>query len=198
MDLTPRLLENDFVCLEPLDERHREGLRPLTGDASQWLQTTMRADGEHFDAWFDTMLAAHRSGSQISHAVFDKLSGRPAGHTAYLAIQPAYQRVEIGWTWYDAAFRATHINPACKHLLMANAFAAGAARVELKTGTQNLRSQGAMTKMGATREGVLRSHTPTWTGERRDTVFFSVLDSEWPRVKAGLEERLSRVTATCA
>ncbi|TGY88467.1 N-acetyltransferase [Marinicauda algicola] len=197
MNLAPRLIENEFVRLEPLDARHREALRPLADDKSLWTQSVMRADGRYFDAWFEAMLGAHESGAQISHAVFDKLSGGFAGHTAYLAIQPAHARVEIGWTWYAAKFHRTHVNPACKHLLMENAFGAGAERVELKTGSQNLRSQGAMTKMGATREGVLRSHTLTWTGERRDTVYFSVLEREWPYVKAGLETRLSRVAMPC-
>lgn len=189
--LTPRVLENPHVRLEPLEERHREPLRPLADDPSLWVQTSLNASGAGFDPWFDTMLAAQARGAQICFAVLDRRSGRYAGHTSYLSPAWEHSRVEIGWTWYGAAFHGGAINPACKRLLLANAFAAGAARVELKTGTENLRSQAAMTKMGATREGVLRSHSPTWTGARRDTVFFSVLAGEWPAVRDRLDARLA-------
>jgi RimJ/RimL family protein N-acetyltransferase len=190
MKLTAETLEDRHVRLELLDARHREALRPAANDPSLWNQTSLNAAGDGFDVWFETMMGAVRSGRQISYAVHDKTAGPLVGHTAYLAIEPAHARVEIGWTWYAGAAHRTHVNPACKRLLLAHAFACGAARVELKTGANNLRSQGAMEKMGAVREGVLRSHAMTWTGERRDSVYYSVLIDEWPRVKAGLDARL--------
>jgi|GEM_PF-329177 RimJ/RimL family protein N-acetyltransferase len=189
MDLTSAILSNAFVRLEPLEARHREPLRPLAADPSLWLQTSLNANTD-FDLWFDTMLAANAHGAQISFAVFDKRSAAYAGHTGYLAIAPDHDRVEIGWTWYGAAFHRSHVNPAAKRLLLAHAFAAGAARVELKTGDQNLRSQGAMEKLGATRDGVLRSHAKTWTGARRDSVFYSILAHEWAGVRDRLDARL--------
>ncbi|MFW6412992.1 MAG: GNAT family N-acetyltransferase [Oceanicaulis sp.] len=193
MKLVARPLQNPYVRLEPLEARHREPLRPLAADPSLWVQTTLNASTD-FDAWFDAMLTASAGAAQMSFAVFDRRAGAYAGHTSYLAIAQDYDRVEIGWTWYGRAFHRTHVNPASKRLLFAHAFRSGAARVELKAGTQNLRSQGAMTKMGAVREGVLRSHTPVWSGGRRDTVYFSVLSDEWPAVRDGLDARLAALS----
>lgn len=193
MDLTSATLSNAFVRLEPLEERHRAPLRPLAADPSLWVQTSLNAS-THFDPWFDAMLAANAKGAQISFAVFDKRRAAYAGHTGFLAIAPDHDRVEIGWTWYGAAFHKSHVNPAAKRLLLAHTFGCGAVRVELKTGDQNLRSQGAMEKLGAVRDGVLRSHTKTWTGARRHSVFYSILADEWPGVRDRLDARLLALT----
>ena len=191
MNIEPAVLENDIVRLEPLGEDHRAELRAIADDPELWALTSLRGDGAHFDAWFDTMLAGQARGDQISHAVRLQADGALVGHSAYLVITPDHARLEIGWTWYAAGARGTAVNPACKHLLLGRAFACGAERVELKTHHRNQRSQNAMLKMGATREGTLRRHLKCWTGEWRDTVFFSVLKEEWPAVKAGLEARLT-------
>jgi N-acetyltransferase len=191
MDLTPMTLENAAVRLEPLQEAHREPLRALSGDPGLWEWTSVRGDGAHFDPWFDAMLAAHGAGTQISHAVRAKADGAVAGHTAFLAIAPEQARVEVGCTWYGAPWRGGVVNPACKRLMLGRAFEAGAERVELKTHGRNLRSQRAMEKMGAVREGALRGHMKTWRGDRRDTVYFSVLRDEWPGVRDGLDARLT-------
>lgn len=191
MIITPRVRENAIARLEPLTEAHREELRPLADEAELWALTSLRGDGEHFDPWFDLMLDNTLSGQQISHLVRRQGDGAAVGHSAWLSLAPAHKRLEIGWTWYGRTTRGTAINPAAKLLLLAGAFDAGAERVELKTHHLNARSQAAMTKMGATREGTLRRHLLCWTGEWRDTVFFSVLKAEWPAVKAGLEARLA-------
>ncbi len=191
MQIKPRILENDIVRLEPLTEAHREELRPLAGDPELWALASIRGDGEHFDAWFDLMLAGQARGDQISHLVRDQQNGKALGHSAYLVITPAHRRLEIGWTWYCAEARGSRVNPACKHLLLSNAFDNGAERVELKTHHRNLRSQNAMLKMGALREGTLRRNLLCWTGEWRDSVYFSVLADEWPAARAGLERRLA-------
>lgn len=190
MKLEPETLENAFVRLEPLKESHRETLRPLAVEAELWALTSLRGDGAHFDDWFDLMLGQQQAGGQISHAVRLVSTGELAGHTAFLAIEPVHQRVEVGWTWYSAPWRGGVVNPACKRLMLGRAFEAGAQRVELKTHGRNERSQRAMARMGAVREGTLRSHMQTWRGDRRDTVFFSVLPDEWPVVRAGLDARL--------
>lgn len=191
MIITPVIRENAIVRLEPLTADHREELRPLADEAELWALTSLRGDGGHFDAWFDLMLANRQSAAQISHLVRRQSDGAAVGHSAYLVITPEHKRLEIGWTWYRADARGTRINPAAKRLLLGGAFEAGAERVELKTHHLNTRSQAAMTKMGATREGTLRHHLLCWTGEWRDTVFFSVLREEWPAVKAGLDARLA-------
>ncbi|MEO1040066.1 MAG: GNAT family N-acetyltransferase [Pseudomonadota bacterium] len=190
MRLFAMKLEDDHVRLEPLHEGHRKALRALADDPELWALTTQRGDGDWFDGWFDTVRTAHAKGLQISFAVFSKAANAYAGHTSYLSIAPDHQRVEIGWTWYAVPFRGGAVNPACKRLLLTHAFKSGAERVELKTHGLNQRSQRAMEKLGAVREGVLRSHTPTWKGDRRDTVFYSILKSEWPEVEAGLDARL--------
>lgn len=187
-------LENDWVRLEPLSEEHRAPLKPLADDPTLWVQTTLNASADGYDAWFDKMIETSAAGTQISYAVRDRLEGPIVGHTAFLSIAEAHQRVEIGWTWYGRSAHRTHVNPAAKQLMLGHAFQCGAQRVELKTGSQNLRSQGAMEKMGATREGVLRSHSRAWTGDRRDSVYYSVLVDEWPRVRDGLQARLDRIS----
>ena len=191
MKIEPRILENEIVRLEPLTETHREEMRPLAAEAELWALTSIRGDGEHFDAWFDLMLSGQARGDQISHLVRRRSDGAALGHSAYLVITPAHKRLEVGWTWYCAEARGSKINPACKRLLLGNAFDEGAERVELKTHHKNLRSQNAMLKMGATREGVLRHQILSWTGEWRDSVYFSVLREEWPAARAGLDARLT-------
>ncbi|WP_417470870.1 GNAT family N-acetyltransferase [Maricaulis sp.] len=191
MQIDARILENDIVRLEPLTEARREALRPLAAEAELWALTSIRGDGTHFDAWFDLMLAGQARGDQISHLVRRQSDGAVIGHSAYLGITPDHRRLEVGWTWYCAEARGGKVNPACKHLLLGNAFDAGAERVELKTHHRNLRSQNAMLKMGATKEGTLRHHLLCWTGEWRDSVYFSMLRDEWPAARAGLEARLS-------
>tara|TARA_R110000868_G_scaffold56449_5_gene174623 strand:+ start:3307 stop:3885 length:579 start_codon:yes stop_codon:yes gene_type:complete len=191
MQIEPRILENDIVRLEPLTEAHREELRPLAAEAELWALTSIRGDGEFFDAWFDLMLSGQARGDQISHLVRRRSDGAALGHSAYLVITPTHKRLEVGWTWYCAEARGSKINPACKRLLLGNAFDEGAERVELKTHHKNLRSQNAMLKMGATREGVLRHQILSWTGEWRDSVYFSVLREEWPAARAGLDARLT-------
>ena len=122
--------------------------------------------------------------------MFSKASDQYVGHSAYLVISADHKRLEIGWTWYEASVRGSKINPACKRLLIGNAFDNGAERVELKTAAVNKRSQAAMRKMGATEEGTFRRHILTWSGEWRDTVWFSILKEEWPSAQDGLDARL--------
>lgn len=191
MHLTPAILENDWVRLEPMTERHRDQLRPLASDPDLWAWTTIRGDGAHFDAWFDQMMRAQETGIQISHAICRKATDRIVGHSAYLVISPPNQRAEIGWTWCAASAHGSEVNPACKLALLARLFECGAERAELKTHGLNKRSQAAMLKMGARYEGTLRRQMRTWRGDLRDTVWFSVLRDEWPEVRAGLEARLS-------
>lgn len=191
MNLTPAILENDWVRLEPMTEKHREQLRPLASAPDLWAWTTIRGDGEYFDAWFDLMLETQATGSQISHVIYRKTTGEMVGHSAYLVISPPNQRAEIGWTWYAATAHGTEVNPACKLALLTRLFECGAERAELKTHGLNKRSQAAMLKMGARYEGTLRRQMRTWRGDLRDTVWFSVLSDEWPEVRAGLEARLS-------
>jgi RimJ/RimL family protein N-acetyltransferase len=191
MRVEPQVLENDYVRLEPMGEHHRELLRGPASDPELWEWTTIRGDGEYFDAWFDQLLTATMDGLAISHVVYRKSDESIVGHSAYLTISPTNERLEIGWTWYVADARASKVNPSCKRLLLGNAFDNGAGRVELRTHGKNLRSQAAMKKMGAKCEGTYRRHMKTWKGDFRDTVYFSILKDEWAGVRDGLDARLT-------
>jgi RimJ/RimL family protein N-acetyltransferase len=188
--IKPKILQNEYVRLEPMNEAHRELLRGPAQDSELWEWTTIRGDGEYFDIWFDQLLSAQVDNKAVSHVVFRKSDNAVVGHSAYLTISPTNKRLEIGWTWYAAEARGTAINPSCKRLLIGNAFNCGAERVELRTHGKNTRSQAAMKKMGAKYEGTYRRHMLTWKKDFRDTVYFSILKEEWPDVRDGLDARL--------
>jgi N-acetyltransferase len=190
MQLAPQLLQGRFVRLEPIVEAHREALRPAANDPETWRFFPDRGDGPHFDALFNRRLATHRDATWIVHNVCDLADNTLIGQTCFLNIDSDNARAEIGGTWYTAAARGGPVNPECKLLLMEAAFGAGARRVELKTDARNARSRAAILKLGAIEEGTLRRHTLMWDGFVRDTVYYSVLDDEWPPVRAGLARRL--------
>jgi RimJ/RimL family protein N-acetyltransferase len=130
-------------------------------------------------------------GRQLTFVVRRLKDGEIVGSTSYVAIAADQARVEIGATWYVAAARGTAVNPEAKYLLLENAFASGYNRVEFKTDSKNARSRAALTKLGAKEEGTLRGHMWMPQGYFRDSVYFSILASEWPEVKAALEKRLA-------
>lgn len=196
-ELTPRgwvrpmPMQNAAVRLEPLEHRHLRGLFEVT-PSDTFVHFTMRPDvwtWEAFEAFFAPFAAEQ---SIAPFAVLDPVSGALLGSSTFLDIRPAHKGVEIGFTWYAASARGTRVNPACKLLLMEHAFERlNCERVQLKCDGRNLRSQAAIAKLGATREGVLRRHIVMPDGFVRDTVMFSVVRSEWDRVKAGLLARLA-------
>lgn len=189
MNLAPRVLENAFVRLEPIAEANREALRrALDGDPETWALMSMNGEGEAFDAWWD---AAVDDPKRIAHAIRRKADGEVVGTSSYLNIRPAHGVVEIGWTFYRRDARGGPVNPSCKRLLIGNAFDAGANRVELMVDSRNERSQAAVGKLGAVREGLIRNHMVTWTGYVRSTCVFSILTNEWPAVRDRLDERLA-------
>jgi N-acetyltransferase len=190
MRLSPEILTGRHVILEPVQEAHRERLRAAANDPETWRFNPTRADGPHFDPEFNRHLADHAAGTRIVHTVRRRADNALVGQTSYMNISPNDRRVEIGSTWYAPEARGGPINPECKLLLLSNAFAAGAIRVELKTDARNLRSRAAIRKLGAIEEGALRRHTRMWDGFMRDTVYYSILDDEWPSVRARLKERI--------
>jgi len=192
MRLTPEPLQDRWVRLEPIAPEHRDALRAAADDPAIWRWFPDRGDGAHFDALFEDRLAKARNGAWIVFTVVRQADQAVVGQTCWMAIEPAHQRVEIGGTWYAPAAQASAVNPAAKRLLLSAAFAAGALRVELKTDALNARSRAAILKLGAQEEGILRRHTRMWDGRMRDTVYFSVLDHEWPAVEARLRQRLEQ------
>ncbi len=192
VDLSPQILKGAFIDLEPLAEGHREGLRAAAAmDPSIFLYIPGDVGGQ-FDRWFDWSLGLAGGRTDRVFVVRDQASGEVAGSSRYLNISEAEPRLEIGFTWYRPSSQGTYVNPEAKLLLMRHAFEAlGCIRVELKADAQNKRSRAAMEKMGAKFEGTLRRHTRVRPDYVRDTVYYSVLDREWPEVKAGLEQRIN-------
>lgn len=187
---TPVTLTGKFVRLEPLNEAHIQGLTASgAGDKSIWkhmLYGDIQTE-EDMLGWVRDIL----SRPDLSFGVVHLESGRIAGATRYLNIAPEHRGLEIGGTWYGAEFRSTVVNTECKYLLLTYAFETlGCIRVQLKTDSRNIRSQHAIERIGARREGVLRNHMILPNGDYRDSVFYSILDSEWPSVKKLLEEKL--------
>ena len=185
-----RTLTGRFIALEPLEKRHVDGLVEAVRDPSIWtyMPHDVSAGVGAFVRWQATENAA---GRMISFAVRRLADNRLVGSSSYLAIVPDHARVEIGATWYEPSAQATAVNPEAKYLLFGHAFGAHYNRVELKTDAKNARSRAAMRKMGAIEEGTLRGHMWMPQGYWRDSVFFSVLASEWPAVKAKFETRLA-------
>jgi RimJ/RimL family protein N-acetyltransferase len=191
MQLLPETLEDEAVRLEPYHPTLREELRDaLNCDPAAWDLFSVSGYGEHFDGWWTDAMAAMEAGDRVAYAVRRKADNAVLGTTSYLAISTAHRTVEVGATFYSPDVRGGSLNPRCKLLLLSNAFEAGANRVQLVTDGRNLRSQAAIAKLGAQREGVLRRHRITWTGHVRDTVVCAVIDEDWPAVEAGLRRRI--------
>lgn len=185
-------LAGQFVRLEPLDERHRDDLLAAAAEDS----STFRYMGTDLslgpDAWAPYLADAQRP-EYVAWATVDAATGRAVGSTRFGDIAPEHGRVEIGWTWIAPSHQRRATNTEAKLLQLTYAFdVLGATRVALKTDGRNLRSQAAIERLGAQREGALRRHMRMPDGFIRDTVYFSILDDEWPAVKARLEERLAR------
>lgn len=190
----PVILTGRHVRLEPLTPAHQPALARHGQEAEIWryMPNAVHPDpAVSVRTWCEQTLAADARGAFRSFAIIDRARGEAVGGTSYLDISPPDQRVEIGNTWLGAAARRTPVNTECKYLLLRHAFETlGCQRVQLKTDSRNLRSQAAIARIGAQREGVLRNHMILADGSVRDTVMFSIIDAEWPAVKARLEARL--------
>ncbi|MDE2486122.1 MAG: GNAT family N-acetyltransferase [Alphaproteobacteria bacterium] len=191
MDLTPAILEDRFVRLEPMEERHRAAFRAACdADLQTWVDLYPYAmGGAHFDEGWARFYADPPK-DRINFAVVAE--GRCVGVSSYLGVDGPNATVEIGGTYYAPEARGGPVNPAAKRLLLAHAFEAGSRRVQFKVDAINARSRAAVLKLGAVQEGILRQDRVCWTGRIRDTVYFSVLADEWPGVRDRLEARLSR------
>ena len=186
--IEPRNLEGAIVRLAPIHEAHREPMRALlASDPDNWLMQTLSGVGEHFEAYWALMTSEAR---RVTFAVFDKQSGRIAGTSSFLGIDPKHRQVEIGYTFFHPDFRGTGVNPETKLLMLREAFAAGAMRVQFTVSAVNARSRAAVLKLGAKQDGILRNHRITWQGELRDTVVFSILPDAWPQIERDLKGRL--------
>jgi len=195
LTIAPVTLDGVRVRMEPLSlERHFEGLCEIGLDADLWRWTTNRiGTREELRGYLETALREQAEGRSLPFATVDKPSGRIAGCTRFGNIDRHNRRMEIGWTWVGRPYQRSHVNTEAKHLMLRHAFETlGCVRVELKTNVLNRRSRDAMLRIGCTEEGVLRRYQRNDDGTWRDTIFYSVIDSEWPAVKARLEGMMSR------
>ena len=192
MRIEPRVLENRWVRLEPFAPELKEAVRDaLNVDEAAWSIMVSTAYGEHFDPWWDGFIERFEAGRDTPYAVRRLEDGRIVGTSSLHDLFPQHRRVELGSTFFHPDARGGAVNPASKRLLLQHAFDSGIVRVEIITDGINARSQAAIAKLGAVREGVLRRHKITHTGRVRDTVMFAVTDQDWPEVRARLDARLT-------
>jgi RimJ/RimL family protein N-acetyltransferase len=192
--LGPVTLEGHGVRLEPLAPEHHDGLAAAAADGRLWeLWFTSVPEPAETRAYIAKALAGRDQGHMLPWAVREVASGAIIGSTRYHDIVPEIDRVEIGWTWYARRWQRSHINTACKLLLLGHAFdALGCKVVGLRTDNFNFASQRAIEALGARKDGVIRHHAARRNGTVRDTVIYSILAAEWPDVKRHLELRLAR------
>jgi len=192
MNVSPVTLTGDSVQLEPLSQSHAQGLYNRGRMASDWAFMPRPcfvdlADTRH---WVDEALAVD---GQLPFAIVERGKGKAIGSTRYLNIRSQHRSLEIGYTWLGSEWQRTAVNTEAKLLLLTHAFEGlGCVRVEFKTDVRNNRSQAALERIGATREGILRSHMIVQRGHIRDSVYYSVIRQEWPSVKERLLARLKR------
>ena len=189
----PITLTGSHIRLEPLTRGHLSDLFEAGGNDDavwQWQGGPTPRSEEELGAKLDTLLG---DSSFVAFAVILLATGKAVGWTTYLDISPVDERLEIGWTWYGSAYWRSPVNTEAKLLLLTHAFEdLGMGRVQWKTDHMNQRSQNAIARLGAQREGVLRRHRLRPDGTFRDSVYFSMLADEWPPAKARLSERLAR------
>jgi RimJ/RimL family protein N-acetyltransferase len=193
MAVSPVTLLGMHVRLEPLAKAHLAGLAEVGLDQElwRWIPTPVRTR-EEMAAYIETALDEQVRGISLPFALLEQSTGRAIGSTRYGNIDRGHQRVEIGWTWVARAWQRTAVNTEAKYLLLRHAFETlGCLRVELKTDSLNARSRAAILRIGAREEGIFRNHMITASGRIRHTVYFSIIDSEWPTVKARLETKLN-------
>jgi len=194
IDPRPITLEGGGIRLEPLTEDHHEGLVAAAADGRLWeLWFTSVPPPDGMRAYIAAALQGQRDGHMMPWVVRDSGSGAVLGSTRYHDIVREIDRVEIGYTWYSESRQRTHVNTACKRLLLAHAFETlGCQVVGLRTDNFNFRSQRAIEALGAKKDGVIRHHTMRRDGTVRDTVIYSILAAEWPDVRRHLDLRLAR------
>src|SRR3712207_6538859 len=189
-----RRLEGSLVVLEPLEPRHEEGLFEAAREPGIWRYLPVDASGSRaaFRSWFEATLAASEEGSEAAFATLDAGSGEPIGSTRYLALRPAHRGLEIGWTWLAPSYWGTGANAEAKLLMLEHAFGhLGCVRVEFKTDARNERSRAALAALPARFEGTFRKHMIVRGNRYRDSAYYSIVDDEWPEVRANLRRRLA-------
>jgi RimJ/RimL family protein N-acetyltransferase len=192
--ISPFTLTGEHVRLEPLRAEHApmlwEVAKDHLADLFQWIPYQLKSL-EDFQNFNRQVLEEQSRGASLPFATFERKSNHIVGATRFMNMDLANRKVEIGSTWIAPPWQRTVVNTETKFLMLSHAFETWKClRVELKTDALNQRSRNAILRLGAKEEGILRKHMLTWNGRQRDSVYFSILDSEWPAVKARLEEKL--------
>ncbi|MFD2247046.1 GNAT family N-acetyltransferase [Pontibacter ruber] len=190
------VLEDERVQLRPYQPADLQALKSIALDEDTWRYTVTRISNEQELAqWEEAAQQDREAERRYTFVIIDKATGKLAGSTSYGNISVADKRLEIGWTWLAKDYRGSGLNRHCKFLLLSFAFEVlQYERVELKTDVLNLRSRRAMQKIGATEEGVLRSHTLMYDGRRRDTIYYSILRPEWEHIRRTIFKDLHSLT----
>lgn len=192
MNIEIRPLEGRFVRLEPITPALRDELRTaIDCDPESWEIMSVNGCGEGFEDWWGALQGETQRGERIGFAIRRLSDGKVVGTSSYLNIRKLHKGLEVGATFLHPEARSGPVNPESKRLLLAHAFGAGAIRVEFMIDLRNVRSQAAVEKLGASKEGVLRNHKITWTGHVRDTAVFSITDYDWPAIRERLAYRLT-------
>jgi RimJ/RimL family protein N-acetyltransferase len=194
ISLSPVTLEGNGVRLEPLTPAHDADLKAAVSDGKLWeLWFTAVPEPDRVATYIADALAGQAAGHMLPWVVRELSTGNVVGSTRYHDIMAPIDRLEIGYTWYAASWQRSHVNSACKLLLLTHGFEKlGCAVVGLRTDNFNFRSQRAIEALGAKRDGVIRHHHARRDGSVRDSVMYSILSNEWPDVKRNLESRLAR------
>jgi RimJ/RimL family protein N-acetyltransferase len=193
--ISPFTLTGEHVRLEPLRAEHAPMLWEIAknrlADLFQWIPYQLKSL-EDFQEFNRSVLEEQSRGSSLPFATFERKSNHIVGTTRFMNMDLVNRKVEIGSTWIAPPWQRTAINTEAKYLMLCHAFETWKClRVELKTDALNQRSRNAILRLGAREEGTLRKHMLTWNGRQRDSVYFSILDTEWPHVKARLKEKLA-------
>ena len=196
MNLKAKVLKGRYVRLEPVTAELREEMRgAIDCDPDAWEIMSVNGCGEGFEDFWGALVGETERGERLAYAIRRLSDKKVVGTSSYLNIRRLHKGLEIGATFLHPDARSGPVNPESKRLLLANAFDAGAIRVEFMIDARNARSQAAVLKLGATEEGRLRNHKITWTGHLRDTVVLSITDADWPAVRERLDFRLQEMFA---
>jgi RimJ/RimL family protein N-acetyltransferase len=190
----PVTLNGATIRLEPLSLSHAADLFQAAAEKTIWSYMPLSGfpSIEAVEDWIRASLAGQAAGTDLPFAIVLQDTGIAVGSTRYMDIRLAHRGLEIGWTWLAPGVQRTRVNSEAKYLLLKHAFEdLGAVRVQLKTDARNTRSQRAIERIGAVMEGSLRRHMQMWDGHIRDTIYYSILDSEWPTAKRRLEAMLA-------
>lgn len=195
LDVQPVMLMGELVQLEPLQLEHAEELFVVAQDQDiwTWMAYNLGLSLGAMQNYIQTALLHQASGEELPFLIRGRASGQALGSTRYLGIEPYHRGLEIGSTWLGADARRTGVNTECKYLLLRHAFETlGAIRVQFKTDSRNVRSQRAIERIGGVKEGVLRNHMIVQDGYYRSSVYYSIIESEWPQVKELLLAKMAR------